>query len=297
VTQSSIRKLTSLLIYLSVGYLLYYLFKIDLVDIPRVSNWSLLIVSVIFLSLGFLAQCIVWWKTLEYYSVRCSVGTAVRSIGKTIFAKYLPGKIWQIGGRAAYIHAAYGGEIKQLVKTSVYVQLLSIFTSVVVLMFCIVASPIPFTTILESFNYIVGIDFVRYLVLGATILASIFLKTQYKKYDLLSRSGMLSLYATPWLIWGIGFHFLLLSLGLRIPIVGSMSVFVAASTVGIVISVSPGGLGVREGFMVWALVVLDLGLDVSEANGIAVAARIWFVFGELFIFITALFIGRNSSTV
>ena len=65
--------------------------------------------------------------------------------------------------------------------------------------------------------------------------------------------------------WGVGFGF---------PLAGVL---------GIMTFISPGGLGTREGVIVAYLTLASI--PVVEATTIAVASRLWFLTGEVFIFI------------
>ena len=65
--------------------------------------------------------------------------------------------------------------------------------------------------------------------------------------------------------WGVGFGF---------PLAG---------TLGIMTFISPGGLGTREAVLVGYLTLA--GIPVVEATTIAVASRLWFLGGEVFIFV------------
>ena len=52
-----------------------------------------------------------------------------------------------------------------------------------------------------------------------------------------------------------------------------------------IVTIDPaGGIGVREGLIASCLVMT--GLSVTEAATISVASRLWFLIGEIFIFIS-----------
>lgn len=68
---------------------------------------------------------------------------------------------------------------------------------------------------------------------------------------------------------------------------------------GLLAIIIPGGFGVREGIMVFYLVLLGIPLEI--AGGIAVLARLWFIIGEIFIFLLAvglnLFIKKGKAAI
>jgi len=86
-----------------------------------------------------------------------------------------------------------------------------------------------------------------------------------------------------WALWSTGFYILVLSLtATDIPWTVGFG-FPLASTLGIMAVIAPGGLGAREGVIVGYLTFV--GIPVAEATTIAVASRLWFFAGEIFIFI------------
>ena len=93
----------------------------------------------------------------------------------------------------------------------------------------------------------------------------------------------------------IGFYTFILSISdLDISAV-VMSIFPLATTLGIMAIIVPGGLGVRESIMFGCLSMS--GLSLTHATTITVAARFWFIFGEIFIFILGYITNKLSKTV
>jgi len=91
-----------------------------------------------------------------------------------------------------------------------------------------------------------------------------------------------------WLFYSAGFYFLVKSLSIgEVPVATALA-FPFAGTLGVMAIIAPGGLGVREGVMVTYLVLA--GFSTQAAMSIAKAARLWYLIGEIFIFITGLLI-------
>jgi hypothetical protein len=92
-----------------------------------------------------------------------------------------------------------------------------------------------------------------------------------------------------WLSWTVGFY-----LVGRAVVVGNafdwqvMFAFPFAATIGILAIVFPGGLGVREGLLVYFMV--QCGTPITEATVVSIIARLWFLVGEIFIFLVAVFL-------
>ena len=95
-----------------------------------------------------------------------------------------------------------------------------------------------------------------------------------------------------WLFWCSGFYFLVMGLS---P--GSFTFFLgfafaAAGTLSLLALIIPGALGVREGLL--GIILVAAGFDESMAVTVSLASRLWFLSGELFIFLTALILERKS---
>jgi len=85
-----------------------------------------------------------------------------------------------------------------------------------------------------------------------------------------------------WGLWKVAFYLLARSL-----VQGNVPwnlgfAFPLACTLGVLAIVMPGGLGVREGVLTGYLVLA--GIPVADATTVAVASRLWFLIGELFMF-------------
>ncbi|MEZ5196557.1 MAG: hypothetical protein R2764_09195, partial [Bacteroidales bacterium] len=62
--------------------------------------------------------------------------------------------------------------------------------------------------------------------------------------------------------------------------------FPLSVTIGLLAIIFPGGLGVREGILVGYMVLT--GMPIQIATVITLYARLWFISGEIFIFLLAL---------
>ena len=67
--------------------------------------------------------------------------------------------------------------------------------------------------------------------------------------------------------------------------------FPLACTLGIMTVITPGGLGTREGVIFGYLTFV--GMPTAEATAIAISSRLWFLGGEVFIFIIGWIVHRK----
>ena len=63
-------------------------------------------------------------------------------------------------------------------------------------------------------------------------------------------------------------------------------------SLGVLSLITPGGIGVREGIMTGFMVLT--GMPLEEATTIAVISRLWFITGEVFIFLLSLVLNKFS---
>ena len=91
-----------------------------------------------------------------------------------------------------------------------------------------------------------------------------------------------------WIFWCIGFYFFVSSIvdDVIFPYIGLG--FSLATTLGVVAVIAPGGIGVREGVLVGFLTLS--GMTVENATTVSVASRLWYLCGEIFIFLLGYFI-------
>jgi len=124
------KKLFNILTFVSFIFLFIYLIKQDLI-IPEIPDLSWLVISILFVFAGFYASTISWRVALKSHGKKISHKDAIVSHGQAIFAKYIPGKIWVILGRAGYI-AKDKAEMKSLSFISMKEQLIYIWAGLII---------------------------------------------------------------------------------------------------------------------------------------------------------------------
>ncbi len=291
--------LFKLLLYLSIPFILYFLYKIDYLHIKNMHfNFLWLSLSIIFLWGGFVFSAISWRYALYFHNIRIPVKIALISHGLAVFAKYIPGKIWVILGRASYL-SQKGHKLQETSFISLKEQLL----------FIMVGLLISFYPALRYFKT----GYLSVLVIITLTALLLFLTNPWfhslaekiaafilKKKILLPRltssltfrlSGYIILY---WALWMLGFYCLLNS------IKGNNSFLMAfafpfSACYGLLALFTPGGIGVREGFMVAFLTMA--GIDMATAVTFSILARLWFMTGEIFIFLLSILLKKTTKEV
>ncbi len=276
-----------MIIYSFLVGLVVYLWTSNYFTIPSVVNLDKLIISVALLWLGFLLQVKSWQLILnKSYFLTCSFRNALSSLGLTVFGKYIPGKVWGLAGRAVFIAKLGSLPIAKATLASIDLQLIAIWSGMLL-------GLVPAFMINDLSAW-------RWPLFASFVLVSLFLvlPTRWALAQRLTNkiSHQLSAPAknqlniltvlvviVSWLAWSFGFYFLLEGFG-STPMVWVMGLgFAFAAVASIVAPLAPAGLGVREALIAGFL--FSVGMSMNEATSMAIISRVWFVFGEVFIFI------------
>ena len=285
-----------ILLYLSIGFVIYYLAHFDFLVFDKIQiNRGYAFGAIIVLWSGFIVSALSWKVSLKAHGIAITSREAIHSHGISVFGKYLPGKIWVILGRASIIQKK-GYPLPTLSAISLKEQLMYLLLGFVVSFFIL-----PFVTMNIWLKIIV--------VLTASGLALfLFCKPIYQfVINLLSRvvkktieipfihvkqawkfSYIILIY---WFLWSIGFYLLCKSMVPEASVIVAFA-FPISVCYGLVAVFVPGGIGIREGIIVAFLV--SVGFEPSIAITISVIQRLWFITGEVFIFLTAFMVRKNG---
>jgi hypothetical protein len=223
--------------------------------------------------------------------VACTPDEALVSHGLSVFTKYIPGKVWVILGRAGYL-----SEDKKKLKNTTYI---SFKEQLIYLWVGFLISSIP--TIIFY-----GVQWISVLMLIVIAGLTVFLFVTRIHYGIIgwmqriikrqlevplisfSESwSMIGAVSLIWICWTAGFHLFMWAFSSQITPV-MMFAFPLSVCFGLLAIILPGGLGLREGIIIGYLVLA--GLDVESSTTISFLNRLWFICGEVFIFLLAAWI-------
>lgn len=277
-------------IYISVIYVFSYLVNKKLLYFPRIEFMTIFIFSLVFLISGFIFEMYSWKYMLKANSIIVNNKTILISSGSSILGKYLPGKIWTVIGRAKIISDYTKINLTKLSALSFEAQIIILWTGLIISLIGALLSQIDY--------YYTILIFLVFLLFSITLfsekfknifekLLNYFLKNK-KKLPRISykNNRIILLNFLPWIMWGIGFYFMALSILNDFAGVEIIFSFPLSVTFGILAVFSPGGIGVREGILTGYLTLC--GIELSTATTISVFSRLWFLIGEITIFISAL---------
>ena len=276
------------LVYASLAFLAVSLYKANFLKVPQIFSIPFLIASFIFLFAGFITNAISWKQILKRSNCHVGIGTCIAGIGLSIFTKYIPGKFWMIMGRAAYITQKNPYSLRTLSAISLNAQFIALWLGLIFGMiglfllgglhqwgWFILSLWICLTVVIFSKLAHAKTERVIGLVLRKDI--------TLPRLTIKSTFSVMPWFSLYWILWSIGFYMLVVSLT-KIDVQWGVGFgFPLAGVLGIMTFISPGGLGTREGVIVAYLTLASI--PVVEATTIAVASRLWFLTGEVFIFI------------
>lgn len=279
------------IIYISLTYLVYYLLNSGILFFPEINNLYYLILSLLFLLIGFYFDMFSWKYILRINSIYVNNKNIVISNGSAILGKYIPGKIWTVMGRAKIISDDCKISLFITSAISFEAQILILWTGLVISMFgamivgldiyyliLILSTLIIFSLIIFTDKYKILFEKYTFIIFKKNI---IFKKAKYNYKTLL-------IFFIPWVSWSIGFYLLSSSIITK-GLLNTEVLFALpfSVTFGILAIFSPGGIGIREGII--TIFLTTCGMSISEATTISVFSRLWFLFGELVMFFIAYF--------
>lgn len=285
----------SILIALSLVFLVHRFLADGELAIPVMRHPGYLLLSVALLLSAFTVLALRWKLILKHMRMRVSFREAVVSTGLPIFAKYVPGKVMMILGKAGYLSRERGYTIKRLSFAAFIDQLLAIITGFIFGALFLFGRFPALTAIIPGLAILAVPVFILFNPPAFRTAARVIGRITGKEFkaerpDPRMILSLLPLHLLYWLLAGSGFLMLTASICPSLDSLLPAAAFPLAVSAGIAAVFAPGGLGVREGVLLAALSAS--GVEEPSASGIVIAARLWFLTGELCIFIAALLL-RN----
>ncbi|HOE04781.1 MAG TPA: lysylphosphatidylglycerol synthase domain-containing protein [Bacteroidales bacterium] len=286
------KKYFNYFIYVSLIFLIVALVRADYLSIPAMYSPWLIMLSIPVLFAGFVLEALSWKKALEMYGHgSVSLRDSIASLGLSIFGKYIPGKIWVILGRSAYIAKKYDIDEKDTVTVSLNTQFITLWIALLLGSLSLIFVKMQAVWIILSALAWVILSVILFFPFANTLMSWLISKIIKKKYTIPQLSLGMVLRVSPWFLavwitWCLAFYLFTQGLSPQPITPAVMLIFPFAATLGILAIVVPGGVGVREGVL--AAMLMWIGLDNALAVTIAATSRLWFLSGECFVFLLAL---------
>ena len=267
---------------------------------PVIFSFPDLFISIVLLFFAFIIQPVTWMTMLNKSNCFVPLNYCIAGQGLSVFGKYIPGKIWTVVGRSAYIAGKGKLPLSDLTVLSLKTELVHIWVGLT-----LGALGLLFLGWFKIWGWLISIIWfgLTVSIFSSTfnkVIMTLINKIVKKSISIPSLNFRQTISILPWFLFywvvlAVSFYFFVSSItdspklefyvGLGFPLAG---------TLGIMAVIFPGGLGIRETILVGFNNLA--GFTIIESTTIAISARIWFILGELFIFILGYFISKNSSS-
>lgn len=282
---------------ISLIFFIIYILSMDSITIrPKILWNDLLVLSFCMLIAGFFFGIISWKFMLSLNGQNITFLQSVYSVGLSVFTKYIPGKIWSTLGRAN-LAARFGISFHGALLASLHLQFLFIITGLIIGLSIIAAVDHYTLPILSIYTviFVLIISLLPKLQKNIISLVGRIIQKQLYVNQISNWSSLfiLTLLLLQWSCWGLGFCMLVKVVsGANMFFIATVFVFPLSVCMGLLSFISPGGIGIREGTIIGALGLI--GFNLTDSTNISLAARVWFMSGELFIFFIAVVTGNKS---
>lgn len=291
------KKYLNLFIFISFFFVAFALAKIDYLSLPIVRSPTLLLLSLFLICIGFLAEAYVWKVTNRTFGYAIRLRDSISSVGLSVFGKYIPGKVWVIMGRAGYLSAHYPFKTSDFAYIALVSQVLTIWIGLGIALIGI--WNLPLLPVYSWIFVLLWLVFSLILIHPAvhrkfSLLMNRITRGNIKLPVLKFREGisLIPVYIGRWILFSASFYFMINALSdISLPWYVATA-YPLAGTIGLIAFFVPGGIGIREGIIVFFLT--RLGVDIASAVGLSFASRLWFIFGEITIFLLGFAFRRRN---
>lgn len=281
------KTISRVLLYVSFLYLIYYLYRKGIVQIPEEINYTVLGFSGFVLVISFIIHGLSFKVLSRKYGIYIKSIDSLMAFGMFIITRYLPGKIWVFVGPASFYNDKYGYPMDKLLTISLTSQFLDLWVGLAICSVAVMFLPVPLVLSILCLISWLALSLVLFTQYTHRIVSTLFSKFTKKKIDIPWISfreimNVLPFYGLIWVLYSFSFLLMGMSIGAKASTVLFFS-FPIATIIGMIAIFVPGGLGVREGALVYILTLG--GAAIVQATTISAFSRLWFFAGEIIIFI------------
>lgn len=276
------------LVYVSLVFVGVALYRFDYLRVPSIASYGVLAVTLPLQIAGFLCLVASWNVLLARGGCAIRFAEGLAALGLAVLGNYVPGKVWLIVGRAGYVSSRRGYPLAKVSVLSLHAQLVSLWAGLLLGAlgaFAVGGVRLWGPLMLGLWLALTLTVFSRrvHALVARAIGAVLRRHVSIPLMSLRSTSHAIAWALAAWLCWSVAFYLFLMAMGLAGVSPADGLAFPLAACLGVIAVIAPGGLGAREGVLVAYLVLA--GHSAADATTIAVAARLWFLGGELTLFV------------
>ena len=270
-------------------FFILFLTKIGPVDFSKVNlNWNYLMLSFLIQIIALVIGAYNWFLSLIMFDIKVPFNVVFSSHSLSILGKYIPGRIWTVLNRSAFI-AQLGYDF--LITSFIYTRL-EVINILVGLLIGIFPLFLLEMDIIYRALILIAIIALLYLLVNKKVQKLIYKlinkitksenEIDIPSFEFRSNAMVMAVALLQWVAYSMAFFFFVraifpvsdLKLGFAFPL---------SMTIGFIAFFTPGGLFVRESVLLAYFALFKLPLEISIA--VSVLSRFWLLVGELFIFI------------
>ncbi len=268
ISNNKSRRLSSILFTFFKWFLVlltfYYIYRYLISNWDQLSglnihvSYGFVILGFIVLKIGWVVSCWSWGKTLEACGYKLRFRDVYIIYFRSMLAKYLPGKVWQLAG-STYMALQVGVPEGANLASFIIGQAYSVLAGVVLVMAAIVFGIIERsgqTELLLRWTAIPIMTVIIILVIRPNLIEKLMnlILPLFKRQKITVKISfatsifLIVIYIIPWLIFGLAFWLLAyaltsVSLSLYLPLT---AIYTAGTVIGFMAVFAPGGIGIRE---------------------------------------------------
>ena len=252
-------------------------------------NLTFLIISFVLLGLSHILASIGWNLILKLLKSNIPQKSASGIYFISQLGRYIPGKIWYILGRVGMTRKY--NIPKRIIILSGFLELVLVMASAsIIFLLALIFFPIipEIQTYLPYLAILIVLILIGIHPISLNLILKILKKTEIKiKLSYIKILLTLLFFILVWAIKGIAFYYLISSITLLdiSNLFWVISVFSISWVIGYLILITPGGIGAREGLIVYLLTPL-FPLPITVA--ISLLTRIWMIITEFILSIAGL---------
>lgn len=283
-------------VYASLIFLVYYIVRQGVLEVPQVHSLAILLTSFPVLIAGCWVGVLAWHRMLSKSDLSCSSTECLAGMGLSIFGKYVPGKVWVILGRAAYVAEKRRLPLATVSAASLNDQFIALWAGLLLgtigLLWVGGLRVYGWLTLLSW----IGISLLVFSPWFHRIAEALLKVVLRRDVEVPATRPRLTLQLLPWhlcywLLWSVSFYLFVAALSPGMPALSVGLAFPLAGGLGVMAVIVPGGLGVREGIITGYLTLV--GIPLTEAVTLSVASRFWFLIGEIVVFVAGVVADRR----
>ena len=286
------------LYYISIVFVFYFLYNNNYIFMDlKLDSVVSLIISFVLLMITFFLDPYYFILSLKMIDAPVLYHQSFLSYGKTIFAKYIPGKIFMVYSIGYYL-SKFNGSLKKSALAIVNLQIVSIWSGLILglnfLLFNKEISPFLKVNCLVFIVVCFFVFFSKKIQKLLTKIGSRLIKNEINLFNFKSKQLfflVINMTLIYWIISGLSFYFLIKAFSVEPISLSIIFILPLARTVGMIVLFTPGGIGVREGIMIPLLV--KSGLILNYAISVSIIYRLWYSMGEVIMFLLALVLQRK----